>query len=108
MGEAPPVPIAATTAPRSMTAGVVKSQSLGLGEGVVVRRYERQDRPGVGLGRGGGRSVDPHEPGRRALEQPRLGLRRLPASGDHDDAAGQREEGGEGVHAASGYFSVFR
>ncbi len=29
MGEAPPVPIAATTAPRSITAGVVKSQSAG-------------------------------------------------------------------------------
>ena len=29
MGEAPPVPMAATTSPRSMTAGVVKSQSAG-------------------------------------------------------------------------------
>ena len=29
MGEAPPVPMAATTSPRSMMAGVVKSQSAG-------------------------------------------------------------------------------
>ena len=29
IGEAPPVPMAATTSPRSITAGVVKSQSAG-------------------------------------------------------------------------------
>ncbi len=77
MGEAPPVPMAATTSPRSMTAGVVKSQSSGrsttltstwaeraaprrgLGEEVVIRGDEGEHCPRIGF--------RPRRPGRPSI-----------------------------------------
>ena len=47
IGEAPPVPIAATTSPRSITAGVVKSQS-----GRAVDHIDRHPRRPRRAGRG--------------------------------------------------------
>jgi hypothetical protein len=64
-------------------AGVWKSQRSGV---LVDGRIERLT------------FRDAQQPGGRAIEQPRLGLRRLALADDGDGAAGQWKEGGEGVH----------